>query len=735
MQWTGPRQARCVLCFPAARTFLIDFALTLTCPTTDHTTPRTQPAAGAAALVRSALFDAVLASPVCAVMAVDLAGKVIACNQAFAAPLGHAPDSLRQADFGMLLLEDDRGCYTRLMREHLRTLRESPRIQRRFVGRGGGVVWFDATISALRDGDGRLAGFVGVGTDVTSQRQQDRWHAVVQAAFAHSSEAQLVSDAQNRIVAVNQAFTRLTGYGLDEVLGRNPRLLASGHTPRTTFEAMWAALAGHGAWQGEVIDRRKDGSVYPKWLSITMLRDAQGEPGHYLASFTDVSQQKASAAQIERLAFSDGLTGLHNRAGLQRTLAQVLGTARRLHQAVAVLSLDVDQFKAVNDSLGHDAGDGLLVDVARRLLGGVRAGDAVARLGGDEFVVVLADIGDAATAAWFADRILFALAQPYLLGERPVHSTASVGVALYPDDGTDGDTLLKSDDAAMYHAKGQGRDNVQFFTARMHRETSDRLQLDHELRVALQQRQFELHYQPQLDSRTGLVMGVEALVRWRHPERGLVPPMTFIPVAEANGLILPLGEWVLDEACRQLRAWRDAGVDTLTMSVNLSAHQLRSRKLLTFVVLTLEQHGLQGEDLQLEITESAVMEDPGASIGQLRALRDLGVRLSIDDFGTGHSSLSYLKLLPIHSLKLDKSFVHDIETDPHDVAICTATITLARNLGLTVVGEGVETEAQRHFLAEHLCDFLQGYLFCKPLPPAEALRYIQGQLLLPGGAP
>ncbi|WP_324780969.1 bifunctional diguanylate cyclase/phosphodiesterase [Thiobacillus sedimenti] len=468
-----------------------------------------------------------------------------------------------------------------------------------------------------------------------------------------------------------------------------------------------------------------DGRI--KWVSEhgETRYDAQGAARVCTGTVQDITAGKMAEAQISELAYHDALTGLNNRFSLQSQLEQALAMAHREQRALAVIFLDLDRFKAINDTLGHAMGDRLLQEVARRLRDSVRESDIVARLGGDEFVVALTEIDDVTTAARVAEKILHALAQTYRIDGEALHSTASIGLAFYPGDGEDGETLMKNADAAMYHAKSSGRNNIQFFTAEMNQLAMKRLTLDHDLRVAVETRQFALHYQPQVDSVSGRVVGFEALLRWNHPRAGHVPPAEFIPVAEETGLILPLGEWVLDEACRQLRAWHDAGIADIVLSVNLSAHQLRAFVLLTHISRALQKYGLKGSDLELEITESVAMHDPDVSVRQLKALRELGVRLSIDDFGTGYSSLSYLKLLPIHTLKLDKSFVHDIETDSNDVAICTATIALAHSLGLAVIAEGVETEAQRQLLAAHHCDCMQGYLFSKPLPPEEALAFIR----------
>jgi diguanylate cyclase (GGDEF)-like protein/PAS domain S-box-containing protein len=589
----------------------------------------------------------------------------------------------------------------------------------------GRIKWMNERCETHYDEQGHALRSTGTIQDITVLKEAEEALRLYANVFEHSGEAILITDSDNRILAANPAFTRLTGYSIDEVHGKSPHLLASGETTDETYRDMWSALELTGFWQGEIVDQRKDGTRYPKWMSVSAVRNAEGDITHYIASFTDITERKKAEAQISHLAYHDALTGLINRFSLQRQLEQALAMARRERRALVVIFLDLDRFKTINDTMGHAMGDELLMEVARRLNENVRDSDIVARLGGDEFVVVLTEVETATAAAHVADKILHALARPYRIGEHDLHSTVSLGLAFYPNDGKDGDTLMKNADTAMYHAKSLGRNNVQFFTAEMNQRVVKRLTLDHDLRVAVEAGQFELLYQPQLDSLTGRIVGVEALIRWHHPSDGLVLPAEFIPLAEETGLILPLGEWVLNEACRQLRAWRDDGIEGVTMAVNLSAHQLHSPVLLAHVARALEKHGLTGSDLELEVTESVAMHDPAASISQLKALRNLGVRLSIDDFGTGYSSLSYLKLLPIHTLKLDQSFVRDIESDSNDVAICTATIALAHNLGLSVIAEGVETEAQRLLLLSHRCDVMQGYLFSRPLPAEAARAFIK----------
>jgi diguanylate cyclase (GGDEF)-like protein/PAS domain S-box-containing protein len=535
-------------------------------------------------------------------------------------------------------------------------------------------------------------------------------------AFDSSGEPMLITDRANRIINVNPAFTAQTGYSLDDVRGQDPRLLSSGNTPQSVYQEMWNSLQDSGYWQGELSDRKKTGEVYPKWASISAIRDDNQDTLFYIASFSDISERKANEARIDYLAHHDALTGLINRYNLENRLSQALLSAQRDGHRVAVMFIDMDRFKTINDTLGHHVGDQLLIEVARRLKASVRESDIVARLGGDEFVVALTALTDNMDAAPVAEKILRALGQPYAIDGSELHSSPSIGIAVFPVDGGDGEALMKNADTAMYHAKERGRNNIQFFTAELNSAASERLTLENDLRQALRDGGLHLEYQPQVRASDYGVFGVEALARWRHPVLGDIPPLKFIPVAEESGLIEALGGWVLDEACRQLADWRAAGIDHIRVAVNLSAQQLRSPHLVRSVSGILRRHGLKGPDLELEITESVAMENMDRAISQLRGLRDIGIQLAIDDFGTGYSSLAYLKRLPIHILKLDRTFVRDIETDESDAEISAATLALAHNLGLQVIAEGVETEAQRDFLIRHQCDYLQGFLFGKPVP-------------------
>lgn len=575
-------------------------------------------------------------------------------------------------------------------------------------------LWVENDVVRLPEGD-----ILSVFKDVTARKQTEDAVRLYANVFEHAGEALVLTDADNRIVAINPAFTAQTGYSLEEVVGQNPRILGSGHTPRDTYQTLWASLASGGYWQGELWHRSKAGEVTPKWAAISVIRDAHGAITHYLAGYTDISERKAAERRIEHLAHHDSLTGLYNRFNLEIRLSQALALSIREGGHLAVMFIDLDRFKVINDTLGHHVGDLLLVEVAKRLRESVRASDIVARQGGDEFVVVMTGLVQPSDATPLAAKLLDVLARPYQIESHRLHTTPSIGISLYPQDGQDPDTLMRNADTAMYHAKEQGRNNLQYFTTALNDAATERLAIERGLREAVGTDQFSLHYQPQVvvrDSTKPIAVSVEALIRWHHPTMGALPPSRFIPVAEETGLIEPIGHWVLNEACRQLAAWRADGTGPHRIAINLSAQQLRNPDLVDQIAQVLERHGIAGHDLELEVTETMAMSDPARAIAQLGALRTLGVRLAIDDFGTGYSSLSYLKLLPIQVLKIDRVFVKDIGREESATKIALATLRLAHSLDLEVVAEGVEEAAQRDFLVCNGCDYLQGYYFDRPQP-------------------
>jgi diguanylate cyclase (GGDEF)-like protein/PAS domain S-box-containing protein len=582
---------------------------------------------------------------------------------------------------------------------------------------------------------GKAVRMVSVSAEPACERGQEaamdveRRARLMVGVFEHSAEAIMITDAQNRIVDTNPAFTRLTGYTHDEAVGRNPSMLASGRTPPEHYREIWESLHRQGNWQGEIWDRRKDGNIFPKWLTISTVRDESGAVTHYIASFTDLTERQEAAERLSHLAHHDPLTDLLNRNSLEKHLETTLAAAQRSGNCAALLLIDMDRFKDINDTLGHHVGDGLLIEIAQRLRDTVRASDIVARLGGDEFIIVLPEIENPMTVAGIASKLQRNVGETYTVEGYSLYSTPSIGISIYPSDGADAETLLRNADLAMYHAKSLGRNNFQFFDQSMNAASRERLQLETMLRQALASTslanapQFELHFQPQLQVTSGRIVGLEALARWHHPELGFIPPARFIPVAEETGLIQPLGDWVFWEACRHLRHFKNQGIGDLRVAVNLSCQQLRHEALPVVVRGALACYDLQPNDLELEITESTAMQNPAATIAVLTQLSDMGIALAIDDFGTGYSSLAYLKHLPIQRLKLDRSFVKEIDSDRDDAAICSATIVLGHNLGLDLVAEGVETEGQRDHLAKLGCDVVQGYLYCRPLPADQIVDF------------
>jgi diguanylate cyclase (GGDEF)-like protein/PAS domain S-box-containing protein len=517
---------------------------------------------------------------------------------------------------------------------------------------------------------------------------------------------------------VNQAFTDITGYSAEEATGQNPRILKSGRQDEAFYQNLWISLKETGKWEGEVWNRRKGGDVYPEWSSIASVKDTNGEVTHYISSFTDITEKKLSDKQVQRLAHYDALTNLPNRVLFQDRLEQAIAQAKRHDRKIAVLFFDLDNFKLINDTMGHTVGDILLQMIAGNLKTCVREEDTVARLGGDEFVVILSEVNSAQDVLRISEKILSVMREPLLLESREVNITFSIGASLYPDDGSDGETLLKHADIALYRAKQAGKNRQEFFTQEMMLALQHRQHMEKDLKTALEQKQFILYYQPQIELDNGRVIGVEALIRWQHPEHGLVPPFKFIPVAEETGLIVPIGRWVLEEACRQQYAWQQAGMK-VRMAVNLSARQLQDEDLLNTLAVVLEAFAIEPGMLELELTESCLMDDPNAAIELMQEIKGLGLRLAMDDFGTGYSSLNYLKRFAMDTLKIDQSFVRDLPDDEQDAAITTTIIAMAKNLDLKVLAEGVETKEQLQFLKEQGCDEVQGYYFSKPLSAEE----------------
>lgn len=552
--------------------------------------------------------------------------------------------------------------------------------------------------------------------------------------FSQSSEAIMLLDSCSNIVMVNKAFTHITGFTEDEALGKNPRILASGQHDKDFYSSMWESIEKEGRWQGEIWNRRRNGSIYPEWLLIQTMRDSQNEVTHYIGTFTDLTERKETEERVQWLAHFDPLTGLPNRTLLHIRSNLALSLAQRRHEPLALMFLDLDNFKNVNDSLGHGVGDELLKQFSERLKKAVRDQDTISRLGGDEFVLILPGT-DTDGAAYLAERILNIAAQQYNIERHEINLTVSIGIAIYPTDGMDFDTLWRSADAAMYRAKQNGRNDYCFFTTEMQAKSTRTLQIDNALRRAMERDQFSMVYQPQLSFDSGKIVGFEALMRWKHPQFGNIPPDEFIPIAESNGQIIPIGEWGLRTAVSQLKTWHDRGYTDITVSVNLSAVQFRHPRLPELVMNILEEANVKPEYLQLELTEGVAMENPLAAIAVIDELHKRGIRISIDDFGTGYSSLTYLKRFNVYSLKIDRSFIRDLPADSEDIAIVTAVISLANSLGMRTVAEGVETQEQLEFLQSKGCTEIQGYHLARPLAVEKVeeflIKYMQKETETP----
>ncbi|WP_446808455.1 EAL domain-containing protein [Methylomonas sp. 2BW1-5-20] len=601
-------------------------------------------------------------------------------------------------------------------------------IEDRVLNDEGHLIEIEVRKTPIYRENGQRKGMVIISRDISNIRWAESQLRIAEKAI-ESQEGIMITDENNLILRVNNAFTRLTGYLPEEVIGKPPSILKSGRHGPGFYREMWATLLREKFWQGEVWDRRKNGDIYPKWLTISVVTGADGRTSNYVAAFTDISKHKEAQAAIHRLAYYDPLTDLPNRRLLQDRLHQALNNSRCDHLYGAVLMIDVDNFKTINDTQGHQVGDQLLIEIALRLKACVRQGDTVARLGGDEFIVLLENLGATLNMATnnaeeVAQKILDTVNTSIPLNGKEHIGSISIGIGIFDEHNNSFDDTLRRADAALYQAKDAGRNTLRFFDPQMQALLESRVLLEFDLRHAQSQDQLSLHYQAQVD-KNGNIFGAEALLRWQHPQRGMISPAEFIPLAEESGLILPIGEWVLQTACEQLKAWENHRLaQNLQIAVNVSARQFRQPDFVEQICRIVKNTGINPAKLKLELTESMVLHNVADAIEKMQTLKMYGVRFSMDDFGTGYSSLNYLKKLPLSQLKIDQSFVRDIIVDPNDAVIAQTIIGMGHNLGLNVIAEGVETQDQRICLERIGCDAFQGYLFGRPMPAPEFERHI-----------
>jgi diguanylate cyclase (GGDEF)-like protein/PAS domain S-box-containing protein len=654
-------------------------------------------------------------------------GRIVDCNEAFIKLLGFdSQDEISKLLFSDLLMPEAISQVNKLMREELLVRGFSHEAKLKLRGKvEGQVVPVIVQFIVRRDEQGVAEEIWAVMRDISEQEKAEKALLLAECVFNNSNEGMLVTDSDNRIISVNPAFSVLTGYSQDEVLGQNPNMLKSGENDQFFYQQLWSSLQTNGFWKGEIMNRRKSGEVFPEWLSIRAVLGYDGSVVNYIGIFSDISEFKHATERVEFLAHYDPLTELVNRNLLEQLVDQAILMAARNKTQLALLFIDLDRFKLINDTLGHTTGDLVLKVVAKRLRKMTREVDIVARLSGDEFIIVLSGIAGGSDVIVVARKLIAILEAPIKINGKHLIVTSSMGISLYPENGVTYGDLLKNADTAMYRAKKSGTNKFLFFTTDMNCSLEEMLLMQNALRRALKVGEFELYYQPQVNLHSRQIIGMEALLRWHSAEFGTISPATFIPMAEEIGLIVVIGEWVLREACRQNAEWQRQGLLSVVVAVNLSAIQFRQKDLKETVLSALQDSSLAPEYLELELTESIVMQDVDSAIVQLRDLKKLGIKLSVDDFGTGYSSLAYLKRFPIDKLKIDQSFIRDLVSDSDDEKIVKAIIGLAQAMNLKVIAEGVETREQFTFLRDHQCDEMQGYWFSKPLPVTKMMKLLK----------
>ncbi|MFC1671338.1 putative bifunctional diguanylate cyclase/phosphodiesterase [Spirochaetota bacterium] len=540
-----------------------------------------------------------------------------------------------------------------------------------------------------------------------------------------TTEGIFVTDPAGIIQMVNPAFTSITGFPQEEALGENPRLLKSNRHKKDFYKKMWDSIIGKGQWVGEVWNRKKNGETFPAWLTINAIYDKTGVIRHFVAVITDITDAKIKEAEIEYQAFHDPLTGLPNRNLLNDRLQNAIHRAKRNNKKLALIYIDMDRFKIVNDSLGHVFGDYLLQMVSKKLLSCIRVDDTISRIGGDEFNILLPEIKSIKDAVEISRRVLKAFKTPIKIEDKDIYITPSMGISIYPDDGDENLILQKNADLALYHAKDMGGNNYQFFSEKMNEEIMHRFTLENKLKKAIDENQFKLLYQPIVDCKSEEIIGVEALIRWEHPKDGVLSPDYFMPLAHETGWIVEIDQWVLSEACSQNKAWQDEGLKHIYVAVNTTYFQFQKRMIVDLVSKALDETGMDPKHLVIEITEDILLKDIGEIIKIMSALKEMGVSFSIDDFGTGYSSLSYLKRLPVDTLKIDKAFVSDIDKNDDSIVIANIILSLAKDLELKVIAEGVEKKGQVDFFRKHSCDYIQGFYYSKPVGPDKISEYLK----------